>query len=89
MENIEQKWIEAVSILITNSSEKVLCPFCKKACLNVMDIFLDDDNPQKGIERYIICENCKRQEAVLLKKSNLSYGVIQNNNIWFKYLNIK
>ena len=39
MENIEQKWIEAVSILITNSSEKVLCPFCKKAYLNVMDIF--------------------------------------------------
>ncbi|MFK8301722.1 hypothetical protein ACI75Y_02315 [Capnocytophaga stomatis] len=85
MEN-RKKWVEAASKLSENPSEKVLCPDCEKAFLNVVDVFLENNEPQKGIERYILCENCKKNEAILLRKTNIEYGVNQNNNIWYEFL---
>ena len=81
-----RKWIDAASKLVVNPAEKILCPNCGKAFLNVNDVFLDDINPEKGIERYIICEKCEKYEAILLRKENIEYGITQNNNIWYDFI---
>lgn len=89
MDNNRKEWIEAASKLAVKPSEKILCPNCHSAFLNVNDVFLNDNHPDKGIERYIICEKCEKFEAILLRKENVEYGVTQNNNIWFNLINKK
>jgi hypothetical protein len=84
MENERKQWIDAATKLIQNPAEKVLCPNCENAYLDVKDVFLDYENPEMGIERYLLCTNCEKQEAILLHNNNQNYGIIQNNNIWFK-----
>lgn len=86
MNNNRIKWVNAAKKLVENPTEKILCPDCNKSFLNVNDVFLDDNQPEKGVERYLLCEICNKYEAILLKRLDINYGITQNNNIWYNYL---
>ncbi|MBN1518222.1 hypothetical protein JXA32_16795 [Candidatus Sumerlaeota bacterium] len=63
--DLNKRWIDAATELAVNPSKKVLCPYCEKAFLRVIDVKLGDE---KGIERHIQCPQCKRYDALLMRQ---------------------
>lgn len=58
-------WLEAIQKFRDDINSLINCPSCKKGNLFTLDIAFDEENIDKGGERYIKCTNCNKFEIVL------------------------
>jgi len=57
MKESSREWLEAAKAFAENKNAKILCPECKKGYLFIKDEKFDKSSK---VDRYIICNNCKR-----------------------------
>jgi len=63
---VNKEWIDAAKTLGTDPLSSVICPECRKSCLQVMDV--DCQHNAIEFERYLTCDACKAQTVMRMKK---------------------
>ena len=67
MHEERSQWLSAVEEFRNNINAVIKCPSCREGILFCTDIAFDDTDVNKGGERIIECEKCKKFEALLYR----------------------
>lgn len=62
-----KKWLDAVEKFRIDINTIIKCPHCSKGYLTTKDIAFDDNQIDKGGERFIECLSCGKFEIVLYR----------------------
>ena len=62
-----KNWVDAAEKFRSNINAVISCPNCKNGYLEIRDVAFDENNINKGGERFIECVKCNKLEIVLYR----------------------
>lgn len=63
---LQQRWLDAAKLIGSDAQEKVLCPKCQDAYLNVFDAYAENDS--NLLERRMTCPSCGAHNAMRMRR---------------------
>ncbi len=68
MSDVEQKWLEAAKVLAVDPIQKVECPSCGAAYLEVVDV--EPERVTTVFERHLICRECNASNSIRMHRKD-------------------